>query len=159
MQYLRYASVFVLVATHGEHRFFEFEGDSIKDAREAPVQFYGYSIGYRDGHPHVRISSAQYRAIRDVFLEGALTLPSAVLEARFRALPFEPYGPVKLQLKKLLRKVNRVRRRAGLERVSVVCLRTKRKTVRPFELLPISQGSSGELGAPEEAAGCTSARG
>ena len=133
VQYLRYASSFVLVATHGEHVFFEVERENIKDARERPVVFYGYSVGYRDGHPHVRISSAQYRAIREAFLDGALTLPASVLEARFRTLPFEPYGPVKMQLKKLLRKVNRIRRRAGLERVSVTCLRTKRKTVRPFE--------------------------
>lgn len=134
VQYLRYQSSFVLVATHGEHRFFELERGNILDARESPVRFYGYSVGYRDGHPHVRISAAQYRAIREAFLEGALSLPAAVLEARFRNLPFEPYGPVKLQLKKLLRRVNRVRRRAGLERVSVTCLRTKRKTVRPFEV-------------------------
>ncbi len=150
VQYLRYASVFVLVATHGEHEFFVAERENIKDVRESPVQFYGYSVGYRDGHPHVRIAAAQYRAIRDTFLSGALTLTSSVLEARFRALPFEPYGPVKLQLKKLLRKVNRVRRKAGLCRVSVACLRTKRRTVRPFEaervLDEVTSGSPDAVG-------------
>jgi len=133
IQYLRFSTVFVIVATHGEHVFFELERHNLRDVRERPIRFYGYSIGYRDGHPHVRISSAQYRMLRDAFLDAALRMPASSIEARFRNLPFEPYGPVKLQLKKLLRMVNRMRRRAGLNRVSETSLRAKRHTVRPFE--------------------------
>jgi hypothetical protein len=144
LQYLRYRTTFLLLATHGEHRFFECERENIRDARERPVRFYGYSVGYRDGHPHVRISSVQYRAITDAFLGVALSTPADSLAAQFRSLPFEPYGPVKVQLKRLLFKVNRVRRTAGLERVPASCLRTKRRTVRPFA----TGGQSSSFPAP-----------
>ena len=134
VQYLRYAQTFLLLATAGEHRIFQDEKGVIRDARERPIQFYGYSIGYRDGHPHVRIATAQYKELEAAFLGNALSLPCEVLSGSFRALPFEPYGPVKLQVRKLLRKVNRARKAAGLERVPVTCLRTKREPVRPFDL-------------------------
>jgi len=141
LQYLRYRSTFLLLATHGDHAFFEAEKASIRDARERPVKFYGYSIGYRDGHPFVRISSAQYRELAEAFLSAALTSPTDVLAARFRALPFEPYGPVRLQLSRLLRRVNEVRRAAGMGRIDQSVLRTKRKTVRPFESRPAPEAA------------------
>lgn len=134
LQYLRYRSTFVLLATEGEHEFFEAEGKNINDARERPVKFYGYSIGYKDGHPFVRIATAQYRELVEAFLSSALTTKAEVLSARFKTLPFEPYGPVKVQLRRLLIRVNEVRRAAGLSRIDASVLRTRRKTVRPFEL-------------------------
>lgn len=132
VQYLRFRSTFILVATEGEHPFFEAEKESIRDARERPVKFYGYSIGYKDGHPFVRIATAQYKELVQAFLDAALTSPGEVLAARFKTLPFEPYGPVKVQLRRLLQRVNEVRRAAGLARVDPGVLRTKRRTVRPF---------------------------
>lgn len=132
LQYLRYDRTFLILATHGESEWFVAEKDSICDARERPIRFYGYSVGYRDGHPHVRIATAQYRALTDAFLGGALALTADALATQFRSLPFEPYGPVRAQLRKLLVKVNRARRAAGLTRVPVECLRTKRRVVRPF---------------------------
>lgn len=143
VQYLRYRGTFVLLATHGEHPFFATEQANIRDARERPVRFYGYSVGYRDGHPHVRIAGAQYRAITDAFLGVALSATADALAAQFRTLPFEPYGPVKVQLKKLLFKVNRARRTAGMAKVPNACLRTKRRTVRPFEPLGSSFAQMG----------------
>lgn len=132
VQYLRFRTTFVLVATHGDHPFFELERESIRDVRERPVPFYGYSVGYKDGHPHVRIASPQYRELAEAFLTAALTTKADVLAARFKALPFEPYGPVKVQLRRLLTRVNEIRRAAGLTRVDAGVLRTKRRTVRPF---------------------------
>src|SRR4051812_28688012 len=73
VQYLRYRTTFLLVATEGEHPIFEDEVDNLRDARERPVKFYGYSIGYRDGHPFVRISTAQYKELVQAFLDAALT--------------------------------------------------------------------------------------
>lgn len=133
VQYLRYRETFVLLATIGEHAFFTAEAKNIRDAREHPIRFYGYSIGYKDGHPFVRIATAQYRELVEAFLGAALTASAEVLAARFRTLPFEPYGPVKVQIRRLLLRVNEVRRAAGLSRVPVECLRTKRRAVRPFE--------------------------
>ena len=135
LQYLRYERTFLLLATAGEHPFFADEGTNILDARERAIPFRGYSVGYKDGHPHVRIGTARYEALKVEFREAALRLTAEELAARFRALPFEPYGPVRAQLRKLLVKVNRARREAGLGRVPVECLRTKRRVVKPFERL------------------------
>ncbi len=133
LQYLRYRTTFLLLKTPLPHPIFDLEeGAAVRDARESPVQFYGYSVGYKDGHPHVRIATAQYRELVEAFLGSALTTSADVLAARFRALPFEPYGPVKVQLRRLLIRVNEVRRAAGLSRVNAECLRSKRIALRPF---------------------------
>lgn len=133
VQYLRYRETFLLLATAGRHTFFEEEKGSLRDARETPIPFYGYSISYKDGHPHVRIAAVQYRVLVDAFTGSALALSADTLAAQFAGLPFEPYGPVKMQLRKLLFKVNRTRRAAGLDRVPVECLRVRRQTVKPFD--------------------------
>ena len=132
VQYLRYRTTFMIVSTEGSHPFFEDEKANIKDARERPVKFYGYSIGYKDGHPFVRIATAQYKELVEAFLDAALTSSGETLAARFKALPFKPYGPVKVQLRRLLRRVNEVRRTAGLSRIDAGVLRTKRRAIRPF---------------------------
>ncbi|MFO0840942.1 MAG: hypothetical protein U0797_00905 [Gemmataceae bacterium] len=133
LQYLRYRTTFLLLKTDCPHPLFDGEeAGSIRDAREIPVQFYGYSVSYKDGHPHVRIATPQYRVLVEDFLNAALTAQADLLAARFRALPFEPFGPVKLQLRRLLIRVNELRRAAGLQRVDRECLRTKRKPLRPF---------------------------
>ena len=133
LQYLRYRETFLLLATAGRHPFFEGERAQIRDAREVPVRFYGYSVSYKAGHPHVRIAEAQFRVLVEVFSERALSSPAEALAAQLYSLPFEPYAPVKRQLRKLLARVNRLRRTAGLERIPPTCLRQFRRTVRPFE--------------------------
>ena len=134
VQYLRYRLTFLLLATEGEHALFEHERDNIRDARERPVRFYGYSIGYKDGHPFVRIATAQYRELVEAFLASALTSSGETLATRFATLPFEPYGPVKVQLRRLLLRVNEIRRTAGLPQVDPSVLRTKRRAMKPFAL-------------------------
>lgn len=153
LQYLRYRRTFVLLSTFSArgrpHPLFEAEErDAIKDARETPIHFYGYSVSYKDGHPHVRIAEVQFRVLVDAFMGSALSASADALAAWFVALPFEPYAPVKLQLRKLLGKVNRARRTAGLEKVPVTCLRVNRLTVRPFD--PRS-GGLGPLGVERRA--------
>jgi hypothetical protein len=152
VQYLRYRSTFLVVATEGGHPFYDEEGKNVRDARERPVKFYGYSIGYRDGHPSVRIATAQYRELVEAFLASALTSSGSVLAERFKSLPFEPYGPVKVQLRRLLQRVNEVRRAAGLSRIDPGILRTKRRTLSPFARLP-PQGQPDAQGIGRERAG------
>ncbi len=96
--------------------------------------FRGYSVGYKDGHSHVRIGTARYEELKREFVDAALRVSAEETAARFRALPFEPYGPVKHQLRKLLWKVNEPRKKAGLPKVPFECLRLTRRSVRPFEL-------------------------
>lgn len=144
LQYLRYERTFVLVATNGDggHPFFVEERANIRDARIRPINFYGYSIGYRDGHPYVRIATAQYRELVEAFLNSALSASGETLAARFRSLPFEPYGPVKVQLRRLLQRVNELRRSAGLSRVDPQVLCAKRRAIRPFEPVEVSRKES-----------------
>jgi hypothetical protein len=135
-QYLRHDRFFVLLASHGEHPFFEGE-EHFKDAREEPIKFGGYSISAKRGsdgkwHPSVRIHPETYRELKAYFVGLATHRTVETLSYELRRIPFEPYGPVKVQLLSLLRAVNRTRKTAGLEPVPPSALQLSRKPVRPF---------------------------
>ena len=55
VHYIRHRRFFVLAATCGKLAFFDEEAGSIRDVREVPVKFAGYSLSFRGGHPCVRI--------------------------------------------------------------------------------------------------------
>ncbi|HJT76569.1 MAG TPA: hypothetical protein VJ739_05145 [Gemmataceae bacterium] len=133
LQYLRHGRLFVLLATHGAHEFFEEEASSIRDARKTPIRFRGYSISYRNGHPHVRIELEEYKRLKAYFLELALHRSAERLGSELARLPFEPYAPVRVQLLAVLRSINRERKRAGFEPVPRSCFRFVRRVCRPFE--------------------------
>jgi hypothetical protein len=61
---------------------------------------------------------------------------AAYLAGEFYKVPFEPYGPVKLQMFSLLKEVNEARQRAGFTRVPGQAVRVRRKRVKPFEAVP-----------------------
>lgn len=130
--YLRHCRFFVLLATHGEHPFFDAEGAAVRDVRRVPIKFGSYSIGFRGGHPHVRIAEPTMRDLKEQLRGLALRRSSADLGAILHRLPFEPYAPVRSQFCELLRLVNRLRSVAGLERVSNGCLRFRRMPLRVF---------------------------
>jgi len=137
MQYLRHGRFFVLLATHGQHPFFEDE-PGFRDARRHPIQFHGYSIGYRRGadgksHPSVRIHVQTYRQLKAYLLDLALRRPVEVLAEQFRSLRFVPYAPIRRQYLNLLRAVNRQRQIANLEMVPIACLRLRRRPIKVFE--------------------------
>jgi hypothetical protein len=133
VQYIRHERLFVLLATHGRHPFFEQEAGLIKDARRTPIKLFGYAVSYRGGHAHVRIEQGQYAELKAFFLEAAARRPAAWLGRELGRLPFEPYAPVRGQLLGILRAVNRARDTAGLEAVPATCLRLRRRVYRPFE--------------------------
>jgi hypothetical protein len=133
LQYLRHGRLFVLLATHGSHPFFEEEASSIRDARKTPIRFRGYSVSYRNGHPHVRIEQEEYKRLKAYFLELALHRSAERLGRELARLPFEPYAPVRVQLLAVLRSINRERKRAGFEAVPRSCFRFVRRVCRPFE--------------------------
>ena len=134
LQYLRFQRSFVLLATHGRHRFFEDERKFIRDVREVPIKFAGYAVSYRSGHPHVRIEQRQYLELKAYLADMAVHRAAEQLESGLRRLPFEPYAPVRGQLHAMLREVNRRREAAGYRPVAASCIRTRRCVVRPFEL-------------------------
>ena len=140
-QYLRYGRFFVIIATHGEHPLFAAERKRLRDAREHPIHFAGYSIGCRRGrgggkyHPSVRIRREDYRKLKAHFAQIAVHRAAEDLCQELRAIPFEPYAPVRNQLRGILRLVNRRRKAAGLELLPWDAIRLRRRPVQPFDHL------------------------
>jgi hypothetical protein len=147
VQYIRHGRFFVLIATHGGHEFFEQE-PGIRDIREHPIQFAGYSISYRRGadrkwHASVRIAPDEYLWLESFLVDLGKREPAQRVGGELHRLPFEPYAPIRRQLLNLLRGVNRARKAAGLEEVSIEALRLRRRSVRVFALerLQYAQGN------------------
>ena len=135
LQYLRHDRFFVLLATRGDHRFFQEE--DFRDIREAPIKFHGYSIGCGKGvdgrwHASVRIHADEYRSLKAYLLHLAVHRSVENLVLEFRRVPFAPFARVRRQMLNILRAVNRQRQLAGFELVPMSALRFQRKPVRPF---------------------------
>ena len=137
VQYLRCDRFFLLLATHGEHLFFERELKQIRDARRAPIKYAGYSVSYRGTHPHVRIEQGEYLRRKAYLEELARHWSGDIVAGELAKLPFEPYAPVRGQLLSLWRAVNRVRLERGFELVPKRVLRLERRIVRPFGALEL----------------------
>jgi hypothetical protein len=139
VQYLRYLRFFVIVASRGEHPFFEAEGSQIRDIRRKPLGFSGYSIGCCRGrgggrlHASVRIQRQVCRQLKEKFVARALQPTVEEIVRDLRGLDYEPYARVRYQLRGILRAVNSRRETAGLELVPWQALRQRRSPLRPFE--------------------------
>ena len=133
LQYIRFDRFFVLLATHGRHAFFEEEATSIKDVRETPIKFAGYSVSYRGGHTHVRIEREEYNRLKAYFLNLAVRRSVVDVERELAHIHYEPYAPVRRQLLCILRAVNLARRKAGFTPVTKKVFRFQRRVYRPFE--------------------------
>ena len=142
VHYLRYGTFFVLIANHGEQPFFAAEARQLRDVRVSPIRFMGYSIGCRqspqDGkfHASVRIDQDYYRDLKARFDRNALGRSVEDLCRELSDLPFEPYAPVRDQLRGLVRAVNRRRSQGGLEPVPTTALWGSRRPIRPFAQKP-----------------------
>ena len=117
VHYLRFERFFVIIATKGEHRFFESES-GIRDVRRDSITFRGYSIGYKRDvrgvfHPSVRIHPNAYRDLKGYFEERSAKASAEDLSREFERVRFEPYAPVRTQLMCILRSVNFLRAQAG----------------------------------------------
>ena len=145
LQYLRFGQTFVLMATKGQHSFFETELKSIHDIRHTPLKIDGYSISYRRGgrkrsgekdhswHAHVEIERRRYLELKAWLLELAVHRSAENLAKAFYQIPFEPYAPVRRQLLNLHRAVNQARKQSGFSRSPVEVIPLRRRIVRPFE--------------------------
>lgn len=137
MQYIRHDRFFLLMATHGRHGFFDEEAGQVRDARRVAICYAGYSLSHRSGRASVRIARVEYVRLKAYFLELACRLTGEALASEFTRVRFQPYAPVRAQLLNMWRAVNRARRTAALEQVSIECVPWKRRIERPF----------GEIGA------------
>lgn len=145
LQYIRHERTFVLLATKGEHRFFDQESNLIRDIRRVPICYAGYSISYKPGgrnkdgsnddrwHAHVEIDRNRYLELRAWLSHEAHTRSLNWLAARIYELPIAPYAPVRRQMLVILRDVNRIRKVAGKSDLPTEVLALRRRVVRPFE--------------------------
>ena len=132
MQYIRHERFFLLMATHGTHRFFEAEAGQIRDARRVPIRFAGYSISHRNGKSCVRIAPPEYARLKACFVTTASRRAASEIRAKLAQLPFVVYKPIRQQLLQIWRDVNRVRSSAGLNAIPIDAVRWRRVIVRPF---------------------------
>jgi hypothetical protein len=144
LQYIRHGRFFVLMATKGQHGFFEAERNQIRDIRRVPLKYGGYSISYRRGgrtrdgkpdtkwHAHVEIERSRYLGLKAELLELARYQSPKSLALRFYELAYEPYAPVRRQTLNLLRSVNRARKIASKAAIPSEVLPLRRRVVQPF---------------------------
>lgn len=132
LHYIRHDRFFLLMATHGQHRFFDDEAGQIRDARRQPIKFTGYAISFRSGHSCVRIEQREYQQLKAWFLDLACRRSAERLAAEFRAIRFVPYRPVRQQLLAIWRAVNRNRRLAGYEPLQIDCVPWRRRPLQVF---------------------------
>jgi hypothetical protein len=114
--YLRLGDRFILMASEGEHHFFQDERPN--DCRERPIIISGYSIGVRGGKPSVELAPDRFRVIAHKAFAIALHNPAKVT-AFFAGLSYLKFNGVIRQQKKLLDSVNDKRRSAGLPLIGV----------------------------------------
>jgi hypothetical protein len=138
VQYLRHDRFYVIIATHGEHPFFASEQKQVRSIRKQPLRFNGYAIGVgrsrldRSLHASVRIQRGMFRELLAQFKRIAVQRTVEELCRELRTIPFEPYAPVRDQMRIILRAVNRLRKTAGLELAPWNAIRHYRRPVRVF---------------------------
>jgi hypothetical protein len=114
--YARLEHDFILMATAGTHVFFEEE--SPRDIRQNPYEIRGYSIGVKGGKPCVMIAPKRWKAIAKQAHALALHNEAKVTDYMGRISPFHFPGIVRQQ-QKLLRQINRRRKRASLSLIQM----------------------------------------
>jgi len=90
-------------------------------------------VSLRAGRVHVRIEQEEYKRLKAYFLDLSCRRTVPTLWAEFRAVPFVPFAPVRQRLLCIWRAVNRKRKTAGYQGLSVEWVPWRRPVVRPFE--------------------------
>jgi hypothetical protein len=134
VQYLRYLSWYLILATEGEHAFFKREVE-IKDVRRVPIKFEGHSVRYVKGHSSVRIEDRIYSELKAYFADIATKHSEQAIGRELRGLPFIRFAPVRVQVYWLWQDVNHRRQAAGLALVPRSYVEGGLKVCRPFEPL------------------------
>lgn len=166
LHYVRFEDFFVVLATHGRHRFFADEAAAVRDIRKYPLRFHGYSLSVKRGQfkkresgesdapaddrhrVRVQIDRKTYRELSGYLLEMATRRSLEQVSAAFWKVPFEPYAPIRKQMLSLLRRVNSKRKAMGYEPVGVDAIRYRRQIVKPFEQGEKLEGERAVITAP-----------
>lgn len=116
--YVRYRRWFVLLSTEGDHESDEFTRNAPKDIREDPFHFCGYVVSLKNGRVHVAMTRRRMERLEKIADTIALHREPKVA-AFFLNISHSIHFPgVVRQKLKLLRVINKKRRRAGLARIS-----------------------------------------
>ena len=140
VHYLRFERFFILIATHGHHRFFEeHDAKQIQDCRRNGIKFENYSIRYRYSehtkkwHTLVRLDAETYKNLKAYLTDLATKRSKTELEEVFNSVWVQPYRPVREQLLAILREVNRKRKKRSQPSIDwQKAIPSKRKTRRVF---------------------------
>lgn len=96
-------------------------------------------------HVRVQIEDETYAALKAYFLNMAVHREGGRVAQEFLALNFQPYAPVRDQLRCILRAVNRARAIAGFDRIPLSVLPFTRRIVPAFTPRGLA-GSSSQTG-------------
>jgi hypothetical protein len=105
-----------------------------REARARGEQGIAPPMAARDAkwHVHVRMDDETYAGVKAYFLNIALHRRADFLAGEFATLGFEPYGPVRAQLRNILRAVNEARRTAHYDVLPLSVIRFERRIVKAF---------------------------
>jgi hypothetical protein len=131
--YLRHGRFWVLLVTQGHQHFFKEEGLAVRDARECPIKYEDYAVGFYSGKPSIRIEEKAYLNLKGHFDDYAMKLSAETLASWFYNLPFRPYGAIVKQVRSIVKSVNEARKAAGLELVPNTAVRWYRHPIPIFE--------------------------
>jgi hypothetical protein len=90
-------------------------------------------------HVRVELDAETYDGLKAYFLNISTHREANFIANEFTELPFQPYRPVREQLRSILRSVNKSRRAAGYQRIPISVIPFKRRIVRPFGALDSKQ--------------------
>lgn len=139
---LRYNRTIVVLSTYGRtedgaaHPFFVENEHRLKNIRKTALYFGGYSVRYPISKEtgrrklFIRLDRDAYlnlktRLCRDAIKERFRSREA--MEAEFRLLPWQPYGPVYKQLRTIHVEVNKRRKHKGFEPLRLGCIPMKRR--------------------------------
>ena len=103
VQYLRHERQIILVATSGDHGFFD--DKSVRDCRLTPLPVWYYWITATQKRYHVKVCPESYHAVREKLIrlaEGGKE--EAAIEA-FHALPWLNYPDIRKQKRRLIKEL------------------------------------------------------
>lgn len=137
MQYLRHERFFVLIATRGTHKFFHCECMSIRDIRNVPLKFAGYTIGCRKGndgqwHASVRLNQERHSGLKAMLAADGLRRNRSAMLTRVTETYQPLFAPIRRQCNEAWIAINRGRKRAGLGKLESVSGTARRRIVLPF---------------------------
>jgi hypothetical protein len=130
--YLRHGDFWVCLVTVGHQEFFAEEGEAVRDARDIPIKYEGYAVGFYGGKPSIRLDEGTYLNLQAYFEDIATKRSADALAKMIYNLPFRAYRGVRMQLFQILDGLNDARRAAGLEQVPKTCVRFYREPIPIF---------------------------